>query len=71
MKKQGNYTILININRARYRHWNKEVKSRESEKLGLSHDMNNEQAVSFCPFLKIVMRGYIVTFIKILTIYRS
>jgi hypothetical protein len=37
MWRQGNYSILINIQRARHRHWNEEVKTEKPEWLAPSH----------------------------------
>jgi hypothetical protein len=33
VRRQGNYITLINIKRARLRHWNMEVKTKKPEKL--------------------------------------
>jgi hypothetical protein len=35
--RQGNYIILINIKRARFKHWNKEAKIKQPEQLAPSH----------------------------------
>jgi hypothetical protein len=37
MRRQENYIILINTERARLRQWNKEVKPEKPEQLALSH----------------------------------
>jgi hypothetical protein len=41
MRREENYSILINIRRARLRHWNKEVKTEKPEQLSSSHLLLN------------------------------
>jgi hypothetical protein len=59
VRSQGNYVVLINIYRARLKHWNKEVKTEKPEQLSPFHlllhakleEQGDKGATCFCfPF---------------------